>query len=79
VKTISRSLILGFHTGSGGFSPSHSDRMKLPQRQKGTFEISPDGRQLLVIEYQPGLPKKAGLTQKNTNTLKGDYRKSNFR
>lgn len=27
--------------------------LSLPQRQKGTFEISPDGRQLLVAEYQP--------------------------
>ena len=28
--------------------------LQMPQRQKGSFEISPDGKKLLVEEFQPG-------------------------
>jgi len=30
------------------------ENLQLPQRQKGSFEISPDGKKLLVEEFQPG-------------------------
>lgn len=31
-----------------------SEALQIPRRQKGSFEISPDGKQLLVAEYQAG-------------------------
>lgn len=30
------------------------ENLQLPQRQKGSFEISPDGKKLLIEEFQPG-------------------------
>ena len=47
--------------------------LRLPQRQKGTFEISPDGKQLLVVEKQSGATDlwlydfEGGASRKLTN------------